>query len=194
MRSMEMEYEAAKESVLPCFPFFLPAAGNDDEAMVAFRKLVMENGIEFLTTPKALYKDLLNQLRGLQPKVFISYSSKDQEFVDTLSSSLKKSGYYPWKNTESIPKGEDWHAEMINGLAGTDILILILSPEALESKYVKEEWSSFLNENKKVLPVLLKDCKLPKKLSKIEMIKASNDDWYSKLLKAIEQNLQPTTG
>jgi hypothetical protein len=36
---------------------------------------------------------------------------------------------------------------------------------------------------------LLRDCKVPQAIKKPEMIKTSDQNWYYRLLKAIEQNL-----
>jgi len=44
----------------------------------------MQYAVEFLSTPEELYKDLLLKLKQLKPRIFISYSSKDQQFVDQL--------------------------------------------------------------------------------------------------------------
>ena len=50
---------------------------------------------------------------------------------------------------------------------------------------MKEEWKSYLEAGKRVLPILLEECKVPATLKKIEMIRVARDDWYHRLLKAI---------
>ena len=44
-------------------------------------------------------------------------------------------------------------------------------------------------DEKKVVPLLLRECKVPQAIKKLEMIKTSDENWYYKLLKAIDQNL-----
>ena len=138
------------------------------------------------TTPQALKEHLLSQLRHLNPRIFISYSSKDKDFVDELHEKLKRSGQHVWLNTESIPKGEAWHEEMTAGLSETDVLVLIVSPDSMASKWVKEEWQTFLGSDRTILPVLHKDCDVPQEINRLQMIKTDKQDWYYELLQAIE--------
>jgi hypothetical protein len=187
--SMELEYETAQASRLPCLCYVAPPGTTVDEDMARLRKELMQNAVEFTTTPEALYIDLLDKLEQLKPRIFISYSSKDQEFVDRLFLQLKQSGHPVWLNTESIPKGEHWYDEMVKGLRETDLLILIVSEDAIASKWVAEEWKTFLKTEKKIVPLLHRECKVPRALQKVEMIKTAEADWYYKLLKAVEQNL-----
>ena len=187
--SMELEYETAETAGLPSFFYVPPSDVEFDEDMARFRKQVMQKAVEFLTTPENLYEDLLAKLKALKPRIFVSYSSKDQTFVDQLYARLKESGHYVWLNTESIPKGEHWHDEMSKGLQETDILILVVSPDAMASKWVTEEWHTILQAQKKVIPILYRSGKTPKAIARLEMIKAENDDWYYRLVKALEQSL-----
>lgn len=187
--SMELEYETAQTALLPCFCYVAPPGAPLDEDMARFRKELMQIAVEFTSTPEELYKDLLQKLEQLKPRIFISYSSKDQQFVDQLYLQLKQSGQPVWLNTESIPKGEFWHDEMVAGLRDTDLLILVVSGDAIASKWVKEEWTTFLKMGKKIVPLLHRECKAPQAIQKLEMIKTSDQNWYDKLLKAIEQNL-----
>jgi hypothetical protein len=187
--SMELEYETAQAAHLPCLCYVAPSGVEFDEDMTRFRKEIMQIAVEFLSTPEELYKDLFLKLQQLKARIFISYSSKDQQFVDQLYLKLKQSGHPVWLNTESIPKGEHWYDEMSNGLRDTDFLILVVSEDAIASQWVTEEWKTFLKMQKKIVPVLLRECKVPTAIKKLEMVKASDENWYYKLLKAIEQHL-----
>jgi len=187
--SMELEYETAQSAHLPCLCYLTPPDGPLDQDMTRFRKVLMQNAIEFVSTPQDLYNDLLLKLTQLKPRIFISYSSKDQQFVDQLYLQLNQSGYPAWLNTESIPKGDHWHDEMTKGLSETNLLILVVSEDAIASKWVREEWTHFLKSQKRVVPILHRDCKIPPLIKKLEMIKTSDGSWYYRLLKAIEQNM-----
>jgi hypothetical protein len=78
---------------------------------------------------------------------------------------------------------------MTKGLRETDILILVVSPDAMVSKWVTEEWQTFLQAQKKVLPILYREGAVPDEINRLEMIKAQEENWYYRLLKAIEQSL-----
>jgi hypothetical protein len=154
---MELEYETALSARLPCFCYVKETEHGLDMDMIRFRRQLMQLGVEFLSTPKALYEDLLAQLTKLKPSLFISYSSEDQNFVDELYAKLRASGQYVWLNTESIPKGDKWHNKMVEGLNETDILILVLSPDSVKSRWVVQEWRTFLDMQKQVMPILYKE-------------------------------------
>lgn len=187
--SMELEYETAQSTGMPCFCYVAPPSAALDQDMARFRTQVMQKAVEFLSTPNELYRDLLLKLRELKPRVFISYSSKDQQFVDQLTIRLKESSQRVWLNTESIPKAEHWHDEMVTGLRETDILVLVLSADSIASKWVREEWKTFQEMGKTIVPVVHRECKVPRSIQRLQVVKTTEPDWYYKLLKAIELRL-----
>ena len=94
-----------------------------------------------------------------------------------------------WLNTESIPKGGQWQERMEKGLEETDLMILVVSPDAMKSDWVRREWKTFLKNNKRVLPVEYRECKVPSAIKALQRTKTDGAGWYYRLLKAIEQNL-----
>jgi hypothetical protein len=188
-KHMELEYESAQAASLSCFCYVASPGIPVDEDMARLRREVMKNAVEFTTTPDALYTDLLQKLEHLKPQIFISYSSKDQDIADELFRQFKQSGHPVWLNTDSIPKGDHWYDEMVKGLGETDLLILVISEDAIASKWVTEEWKTFLKMGKRIIPLLHKECKVPPAIKKLEMIKTAEDNWYYKVLKAVEQYL-----
>jgi hypothetical protein len=189
-QSIILEYEAAQEARLPRFCYVAPSDEGLDPDMLAFRKRVMAEGVGFLGTREELYNDLLAQLKMLDEKIFISWSSKDESFVTPLHKQLADSGHRAWLNTESLPKGERWRAELFKALEEASLMILVLSPDAIQSKWVAEEWRAFLKLGKPIIPLLYRDCKIPRSLDALQMIKSGNDDkWYYQMLKAVEGRL-----
>lgn len=191
--SMELEFEEARKRTMPCFLYMTRPSALDRD-MEVFRQRLLATYVDYVDSPRQLGADLAEKLELLTPRTFLSYSSKDQAFVDSLFARLRSSGHYAWLNTESIPKGENWLAEMRSALQTTKVLILVVSPESMASKWVKEEWKTFLASNKQILPILHRETKVPRSLSKIEMIKTDHKDWETKLLRAIEQGLASSGG
>ena len=98
--------------------------------------------------------------------VFISYSSTDKEFVDRLSSDLKILGLGVWLDRWEIKVGDSIISKVNDGLARNDYLIVVLSPDSINSNWVRKEVFSILmseiNSGKvKILPVLYKQCEVP---------------------------------
>ena len=102
-------------------------------------------------------------------KVFISHSSLDKPFAKMLCMDLEANGYIPWLDEWDIKVGESIPERVSNGLQEADFVIVILSENAISSKWVEREWQSkYWNEIEHdrihVLPLLLKDCKIPELL------------------------------
>jgi len=102
-------------------------------------------------------------------KVFISHSSLDKPFAKILCMDLEANGYVPWLDEWDIKVGESIPERISNGLEEADFVIVILSENAISSKWVEREWQTkYWNEIQHgrihVLPLLLKDCKIPELL------------------------------
>lgn len=92
------------------------------------------------------------------PKAFLSHSSKQKGYVDVVVNHLSKDSIvYDKYNFEIGGKTID---EILRGLAESDIFVLFISEEALNSKWVKREIfeaEHLFKENriKKLLPLLI---------------------------------------
>lgn len=73
-------------------------------------------------------------------RVFLSYSSDDRGRVRPLYDSLSAQGFIdPWIDTEEILPGQDWHEEIQKELESTDVVIVCLSPSAMNKEGVRSE-------------------------------------------------------
>jgi GTPase SAR1 family protein len=101
-------------------------------------------------------------------KIFISYSSKERElraiFEERLKvylKSTKNTFEDSWSDIEILP-GEDWNESIQNALESSDIGILLVSPQFLGAKYIKENELKIMLERRRtegylIIPVLLRD-------------------------------------
>ncbi len=98
--------------------------------------------------------------------VFLSHSSKDKLFVRELAEFLRREGGIKvWLDEGEIAPGQNIVGAIDQGL-DADFLILILSPDSVESAWVRKEWSSALwkqtnNGTEGLLSVLYRDCQIP---------------------------------
>jgi hypothetical protein len=104
------------------------------------------------------------------PKLFLSHSSKDNYFAGKLGADLKKLGHEVWLDEWEIKVGDCIVQKIEEGITDSDYIIIVLTPEAIESGWVGREWkTAFWKEvNQKkviVLPVLLKKCEIPALIS-----------------------------
>ena len=72
--------------------------------------------------------------------VFISHAAKeDAQFAHRLAADLRRLGVQVWIAPESIRPGEGWVRAIERGLAESSHVVVVLTPAALESKWVEKE-------------------------------------------------------
>lgn len=86
--------------------------------------------------------------------IFISYSRRDQEFVTRLATDLDTRVSGVWFDQSTIQVGQKWHDEIMDGIRECKAFILVLSPDAAESRYVQEEVNKALELGKPIIPIL----------------------------------------
>lgn len=117
----------------------------------------------------------------MPPRIFISYSRKDELFARQLAQSLSDRGADIWIDLEDIPAGMKWSSAIQQGLDTGEIIIVIISPESMTSRNVEDEWQYFLDNNKPVIPVLLRSAKIHFQLSRIQYIDFLNQPYDTAL-------------
>ena len=70
---------------------------------------------------------------------FISYSTKDQEFADRLHADLQNKGVRCWFAPHDIQAGKKIHEQIDEAIRRYERLLLILSPNSMNSEWVKTE-------------------------------------------------------
>ena len=81
-------------------------------------------------------------------RLFISYSRNDEEFARQLATSLSEMGADVWIDIEDIPAGMKWSRAIQEGLDSGQLLIVIISPDSMDSRNVEDEWQYYLDNNK----------------------------------------------
>lgn len=99
--------------------------------------------------------------------IFLSYSTKDKEFVKQMRERLTAAGFRPWIDPNPRP-GEDWRYEIDDAIRQADALILIATPNSLSSPYITYEWSYALGVGVKVIPVIFKAAPLHPRLMTLQ--------------------------
>lgn len=100
------------------------------------------------------------------PSIFLSHKSIDKPFVEKLAKDLKRLGVNVWYDKWEIKTGESITWKIENGIRENEYFGIVLSPEALNSEWVKSELSSAWvkqMQTKKVviLPIYYRDCEIP---------------------------------
>ena len=103
-------------------------------------------------------------------KIFFSYSRTDADFALKLALDLKKEGFDVWIDQEDIRAGSEWDLEIEKALATCDCLLFIQSEKSVASSNVLDEVYYALEQNKRVIPVLIDNCKTPFRINRLQRI------------------------
>src|SRR2546425_6442128 len=123
----------------------------------------------------------------MAPKeVFLSHSSRDRKFASEVAESLRRHGIPVWYSQTNIQGAQQWHDEIGDALRRCDWFVLILSPGAVKSMWVKNELLFVLKQRrfrKRIVPLLYKNCnyeRLSWTLSSFQIVdfRKSLDDGY----------------
>jgi hypothetical protein len=99
-------------------------------------------------------------------QVFISHSSQDKAFVEKLVADLSASAIPVWYDKLDLGVGDSVPGRINDGLTKSRYFLIVLSPAALNSAWVREELNAGLMKQVTlggtfVIPVLYKDCQVP---------------------------------
>ncbi len=94
-------------------------------------------------------------------KTFISHSAQDSQFVIRLAAVLKQYRIPYWYSAQHIRGAQEWHDEIGRALDECNWFLVVLTPAAVRSLWVKRELFFALNEQRyheHIVPLLLKPC------------------------------------
>ena len=128
-------------------------------------------------------------------KVFFSYSRADAEFVLKLATDLRSAGVDLWIDQLDIPAGAQWDRAVEDALEACSCLVIVLSPTSVDSQNVLDEASFAIEQDKKIIPVLYKNCDIPFRLKRLQYIDFTGDydTAYTKLLSTLRGHFQENT-
>lgn len=112
-----------------------------------------------------------------QHRTFLSYSRINKDFALQLAKELKSEGFSIWIDQLDIPAGMRWDVELEKALEECDIFMVIMTPASIESENVRDEIGYAIDNNKRILPILLKDAKVPLRLRRFQWVDFTNKSY-----------------
>lgn len=99
------------------------------------------------------------------PRLFISYSSEDSQFVDELVHKLKLRSVDVWYDKYEIKIGDSIVEKISDGIGASDWLLMCFSKASVKSKWVRQELNAAVALTVKrgafILPVLIDAVEVP---------------------------------
>lgn len=114
------------------------------------------------------------------PRVFISHSSKDLDFIRTqLQPILDELGMVAWCSATDMRIAADWERQIRVALAQADWFMVVMSPDAQTSDWVQAETHWALEHKRgRVIPLMVRSCtpeEIHLKLGKLQFIDYRRD-------------------
>ncbi len=94
---------------------------------------------------------------ALPQEVFLSHSSQDGAFASDVAAVMRRHGIPVWYSQTNILGAQQWQAEIGAALQRCDWFAVILSPQSVQSMWVKRELSYALQETRfdnKIVPIV----------------------------------------
>lgn len=120
---------------------------------------------------------------GLQPgalvdHIFITYAREEWEsFVAPLAIILQDAGLKVWVDQYLIQGGDDWMLAVEQAMSECKLLVVVVSPEALASRYVRLAYRYFFNREKPIIPLLYAGVEdMPPELKGIKTLRYNSHD------------------
>jgi hypothetical protein len=200
---MEYEYEWAQEGGLYLFRFMRKNETEEapiapmDERMDSFRVDLMTNTVGWLSTPSSFYDELTESLRGIRPRIFLSYSRKNTDHANQLQQQLRSQDLHAWRDETNIPGASEWASVIEAAIERMDALVVIVTRESAASEWVEKECTAFLRNGKPVIPYISDPSiksDVPKYLSSIQYIDGTVSQGLPALVKQLRVLLSVQPG
>jgi hypothetical protein len=92
---------------------------------------------------------------------FISYATEDLKFVENELIPLVRSiGLEPWYAKADLRAGEDYARRITDSIASCDLFILVMTPRAIQSEWVRDEIDLAIKSCGRIVQLLIETCRL----------------------------------
>jgi hypothetical protein len=119
--------------------------------------------------------------------IFVSYASQDRDAAFRIVTFLEQNGIACWVAPRDVPPGMEYGEAIIQGIAQSRALVLILSDQSNESQFVRKEVERAVSKTKPVLPVRIREVKPSGSLEFF----ISSSQWVDAWKSPMEQHLLP---
>ncbi|MCA9910580.1 MAG: toll/interleukin-1 receptor domain-containing protein, partial [Anaerolineae bacterium] len=129
-----------------------------------------------LAYPELVYEQVIDTQAAKLGELFMSYGSIDgQEFVERLHDDLEAKGFSVWLDRRDIREGYNWNSEIDRGLRTAQAILVTLTPASVLSEQVESEWNNGLKRHLPVIPLLVRDCEIPRRLQMVQYVDFRRD-------------------
>ena len=93
----------------------------------------------------------------MDPKIFITYSSKDQKVARTICTALENRGLNCWISSRNVKPGQNYQEQIVRAIRASRVMVLVFTVNANNSNEIKKELALASQNNLVVIPVQIED-------------------------------------
>jgi hypothetical protein len=93
----------------------------------------------------------------VDPKIFITYSSKDQKVARTICTALENRGLACWISARNVKPGQNYQEQIVRAIRSARVMVMVFTTNANNSNEIKKELSLASQNNLVVIPVRIED-------------------------------------
>ncbi|VVB71352.1 TIR domain protein [uncultured archaeon] len=110
--------------------------------------------------------EMIEKDESQSPRVFISYSHRDEEFKEeliTMLSGLVRRGVIDTWQDRRIEEGDEWYQEIQKAIKNCDLAVLLISSDFIASRFIQDDELPELLKRRmesglRVIPVIVRQC------------------------------------
>lgn len=128
-----------------------------------------------------------------QLRVFLCHAAADKPLARDLYQRLRQLGADVWFDEESLLPGQEWSAEIQRALKDSDLVIVCLSPRAVNKVgYIQKEIRYALDcadeqpeDTVYIVPVKLEECEVPNRLRRWQWVNLWENHGFDRLAQTL---------
>lgn len=171
--SIKHHYEEASELILKAID--MEDSGKSDYAllignyqyyriMIAMRKQqwFLDNrlvNVQSVSSTKEKEQKRPGNYKNLRPYVFVSYSHADAQKVYSILNEMSRNSLNYWYDHE-LKAGSEWTEVLGEKILNSEMVMIMLSNNAILSRNVRNEITMALNHKKNIVPVFIEEVEL----------------------------------
>jgi hypothetical protein len=129
-------------------------------------------------------------------RIFISYSRRDLEIVNSIVEKIEAAGMGVWIDREDIKAGKTWRVQIVEAIATCDAFVLMLSSNSAASDNVRREIDLAQDAGRAIFIMKLDPVKLPAEmlyplvgLQHIELQRLGIENGVHRLIETLDEYL-----
>ena len=124
---------------------------------------------------------------------FISYAKENRQTVGDVATRLRQRDIFVWDDDSLLLPGDDWESKIEHAIENADYFLLFLSADTIERDGYKnrelrlalKKQSMKASGKRFIIPILIDRCEPPADLRELHWLRMWENDWESRLLRAI---------